>query len=810
MTATAVSHVGRNVHDVSEGGWAAARLWADTVVRRGWRALVVLGILAGVTAALAMAALAGARRTDTALARLRTDTNAADAIVFASQAGVPHPDWSKLRARPEVADLAVWDLMFGNQDGQPGGLLFLSNDGAWGDTLTKPDLSEGRMWDPSAPDEVIVTPVIASFAPVGSTFTFQPFTSDQPENAESPTGPVVTFHVVGVGTTVNRFLFTDGQIFVGPGFAAKYGSQVQLLENADVRLRHGSADIPALQRDVNEFVHAGTPVLDLNAVTRRVDTSIGVERTALFVLAAAVAIAGGFLVAQALGRSAGRIGEDALALRTLGMSRREMVAATVYAHALVAAVALVVAAGGAIIASRFFPVGLGRQIDPNVGTHADLAVVVPGMLLVVAAVLGGSALAARRASGGTRSQVLDQSMLAGVIRSVSPVTVGVGAGMALEPGAGRSRVPVRPALLGAIVGVVGVVGTLTIEHSVTDALAHPERAGVTWDAQLDPLTNDYGSKGLSPDLLAKVAAAVPPGTGITEAARPVGAGRTASAYRRSRWCRSAPRPTAPALTVISGRAPTRDSEAAIGPKTAADLGVGIGDTVSVGDAKLPVTIVGEALFPNDVHSEFDEGFWLTPTTFERVLPAFDPAQVFTGPQRGIFLKFPAGSDVSTVIANTDQALAGQVNGVSPAEIPVELTNLRNVRDLPVVLAVFLALLAMAAVSHVLVSSSHRRGHDLAVLRAIGLTRRSSRLAVNAQASVIAVVGLLLGIPLGIVFGRLGWRLVADRVPLQDVAPMPALALVLVVPIALAVLNALAIWPARTVAQLRPAATLREE
>jgi ABC-type lipoprotein release transport system permease subunit len=792
-----------------QGGWSAARLWASTVIRRGWKALVVLGILAGVTGALAMAAFAGARRTDTALARLRADTNAADAIVFASQTGVPHPDWSKLRARPEVTDLAVWDLMFGNQDGQPGGLLFLSHDGAWGDTLTKPDISEGRTWDPSAPDEVIVTPAIAPFAPVGSTFTFQPFTSDQPESAQSPTGPVVTFHVVGVGTTVNRFLFTDGQIFVGPGFAAKYGSQLQLLENADVRLRNGSADVPALQRDVNEFVHAGTPVLDLNAVTRRVDTSIGVERTSLLVLAAAVAIAGGFLVAQALGRSAGRIGEDALALRTLGMSRREMVAATVYAHALVAVAALIVAAGGAIAASRFFPVGLGRQIDPNVGTHADLAVVVPGTMLVVAAVLVGSALAARRASQAARLQVLNPSRLAAAIRSASPVTVGVGAGMALEPGAGRSRVSVRPALLGAIVGVVGVVGTLTIEHSVTDALAHPERAGVTWDAQLDPLTTDYGSNGLSPDLLAKVAAAVPPGTGITEGARllvPVdGVG-----VPTLEMVPFGTTPAAPALTLISGRAPTRDSEAAIGPKTAADLGVGIGDTVTVGDAKLPVTIVGEALFPNDVHSEFDEGFWLTPAAFERVLPAFDPAQVFTGPQRGLFLKFPPGTDVTAAITDLNQALAGTINGVGPGDVPVELTNLRNVRSLPIVLAVFLALLAMAAVSHVLVSSSHRRGHDLAVLRAIGMTRRSSRLAVNAQASVIAAVGLLLGIPLGIVSGRVGWRLVAERVPLQDVGPMPALALVLVVPIALVLLNTLAIWPARTVAQLRPAEVLRDE
>ncbi len=790
--------------DVNGVGWPAARLWASSVLRQSWKSLVVLGILTGVTGALAMAALAGARRTDTALARLRAETHAADAVVFASQTGVPHPDWSKLMERPEVADLAVWDLMFGD-----GGLLFVSDDGVWGDRVTRPNVTEGREWDPTAPDEVIVTPEVAEFVPLGSTFTFRPFASDQPENEPSPTGPLVTFRVVGVGTTVNRFLFTPEQILVGPGFSAKYGGQVRLLENADVKLRNGSADIPALQRDVNEFVNAGTPVLDLNAVTRRVDTSIGVERAALLALAAAVVIAGGFLVAQALSRSAGRIGEDALALRTLGMSRRDMVAATVYAHAPVAMVAAVVAAGGAFFASRFFPVGLGRQIEPSVGTHADLAVFVSGVLLVVVAVVIGSALTARRVSGEARSQVFSQSVLAGAIRSAAPVTVGIGAGMALESGAGRSRIPVRPALVGAIVGVLGVVGTLTIEHSVTDALAHPERAGVTWDALLDPLISDYGSTGLSSELLTEVSAAVPPGTGITEAARvlvPV-AGVGVPTLEMVPYGAA---PAAPALTVISGRAPTRDSEAAIGPKTAADLGIGVGDSVSVGDAELPVTIVGEALFPNDVHSEFDEGFWLTPPTFERVLPAFDPAHLFTGPQRGIFLKFPPGTDVTAQITDLNQVLAGKVNGIGPAEVPVELTNLRNVRDLPIVLAVFLALLAMAAVSHVLVSSSHRRGHDLAVLRAIGLTRRSSRLAVNAQASVIAVVGLLLGIPLGIVFGRLGWRLVAERVPLQDVAPIPALALVLVVPVALLLLNALAVWPARTVARVRPAELLRDE
>lgn len=97
----------------------AESLWASSVVRQSWKSLVVLGLLAGVTAAFAVPAVAGARRTDTALTRLRADTNAADAVVFASQVGVFHPDWSALAARPEVTDVAVWDLMFGIEDGEP-------------------------------------------------------------------------------------------------------------------------------------------------------------------------------------------------------------------------------------------------------------------------------------------------------------------------------------------------------------------------------------------------------------------------------------------------------------------------------------------------------------------------------------------------------------------------------------------------------------------------------------------------------------------------------------------------------------------
>src|ERR671916_3112143 len=92
----------------------AAGLWAGADVRARWRSLVALALLAGITAGVALAALAGARRTDASLERLREATDAADAVVFASQVGNFDPDWDALEARPEVAAVAPWALIFGD------------------------------------------------------------------------------------------------------------------------------------------------------------------------------------------------------------------------------------------------------------------------------------------------------------------------------------------------------------------------------------------------------------------------------------------------------------------------------------------------------------------------------------------------------------------------------------------------------------------------------------------------------------------------------------------------------------------------
>ena len=109
-----------------------------------------------------------------------------------------------------------------------------------------------------------------------------------------------------------------------------------------------------------------------------------------------------------------------------------------------------------------------------------------------------------------------------------------------------------------------------------------------------------------------------------------------------------------------------------------------------------------------------------------------------------------------------------------------------------------------AVGHALATAVRRRRHDVAVLRAVGMTRAQSRWVVATQATVLAVVGLLVGVPLGVALGRTVWRYVADTTPLHYIPPVALIALLVVVPVALVAANVLAAWPGHRAASLRVA------
>ncbi len=797
-------------------GRRAVGSWARADLRARWVSLVALGLLAGVTAGFALAALAGAIRTDTALDRLRERERGADAIVFASQVGQIHPDWAELAAAPEVDTVAPWALVFGafggsfaDAAGGGPGLIFASVDGRYLHDTNRPVVVEGRMYDPEAPEEVVVdenTPDVQ----VGDVIPFHAYGPTQEPGGGAATGPALRLRVVGRVKTMAQFLFVPGgQVLASPALIAQRGDEMVAIENADVRLVHGAGDAAALERTVNRVIAPGTPILDLNDTARRVETTMSVERTALFTLAAVVALVGLVLIGQALGRSASVIADDAPVLRAVGMTRADLSLAATVPHVLAAAVAVAAALVTAVAASFWFPVGVAGRVDPDRGVHPTWGVFATGLVVLAVLLLGAAALVSRLALRPSRSapRVAGRGLVARA-RDVFPLSVGIGTTMAFQPGVGRARVPVRPALIGAIVGVLGVTGAMTINRGLEDALDHPERAGVVWDAEVTPLPDQVTSTGIDSSLVADVAAidGVASTTIVDRALVEVeGIGVPTYALRPTDGSQA----PAVALATTAGRAPTAAGEIALGPDTANRLDVGIGDTVRLGDGRRELRVVGEALFPTDVHASFDDGAWLTADGLDAVFSRPTPDSPSTV-QRGLVATFEEHAPRQRTVAAIQAAVGDRAEAVGEAPVPPELTNLRDVRTLPIVLAVFLALVAIAALAHVLATSARRRGREFAVLRALGVTSRSVRSVLNAQGTAVALVGLVVGVPLGIALGRVGWRLVAQRVPLTDVAPFAALALVLVVPLTVVIANVAAVWPGRRVAHQQPATVLRTE
>jgi hypothetical protein len=431
------------------------------------------------------------------------------------------------------------------------------------------------------------------------------------------------------------------------------------------------------------------------------------------------------------------------------------------------------------------------------------------VLTVVALILLGAYAVAARAVRRRPPVTSGRNSLLGWVRHNAPVSVGVGATMTFDRRGRRVDAAVRPAIIGAIVGVLGVVGAFTIDHGLHEALANPARAGVTWDATVAPLTNEYAiPRGVKPDFLAATAA-VPGVRAVADADRLVidvnGVGVPGYTIR----------PTAGgppiSFTLLSGHAPAGSDEVAIGPESAHELHVGVGDVVGVGDAHHRMKIVGTALFPSDVHATFDQGVWLAPPAWDSVVPP-NRADSNSGSQTQsiVAVRFARGAEVNAGVSRLTSALGPRVEEVDGPNVPIELANLKNVERLPQVLALVLAILGVAALMYLLVALARSRARDFAILRALGFTRGQSRAVVGSQSTAICLLGLVVGVPLGMIAGLTAWREIAHWVPLQNVPPVATLALVVIVPGALVVGALAAVWPARRVVRLRPADLLRSE
>jgi ABC-type lipoprotein release transport system permease subunit len=93
---------------------------------------------------------------------------------------------------------------------------------------------------------------------------------------------------------------------------------------------------------------------------------------------------------------------------------------------------------------------------------------------------------------------------------------------------------------------------------------------------------------------------------------------------------------------------------------------------------------------------------------------------------------------------------------------------------------------------------------------MGLRRGEVRRTVGWQAAATAVTGLVIGVPLGLVGGRVVWSIMVGDLGLLDAPSQPWLLLALVAPLTIALALALAWLPSRAAARRLPAPVLRAE
>jgi hypothetical protein len=806
--------------------------WTRIEFRRRWRSLLTLALLVAVSTATILTAFAGARRSQTALDRLWARSLPATVTALPNQPGF---QWGKIRRLPEVAAVATFAVcsfmidgypLAGQETGFPPG-----DDAVW-HTIERPVVLDGRLLNPHRVDEVEVSPSFPAHygKGVGDTLTIQLPTPQQAATGWDPSagparGPKVKVRIVGV---IRSPWFSDaprsnGAVLPSPALLARYpgnllgplhqGHRTGVL-NALIRLKGGEAAIPKFRRDLARLT--GRNDIDvwdnLSNFGDQVHRVTGYEAACLLAFGLAALAAAMLLVGQSVVRYTSASASDLQVLRAPGIAPRETAAAATVSPFLAAVAGASLGVGGAIVASNWMPIGVGALFEPDPGVSANWLILGSGWGAFPLLVLAGSVATvyASLLAAGREPRAQRRSLVAGAAVSTgAPVAVLVGARFALEPGRGSSSLPVRPALAGAIAGVLGVLAAFTFSAGVADAASNPARFG-----QTDQLEAYLGFNGQDFGPAAKVMRTIAGShvvTGVNDATSAVAQAGSVSITTYTYAPVGGKRMP---VILTSGRMPAGPGEIVLAPTTAHQLNAGPGASVRLNGGRRAVSlrVTGIGFVPEGPHNDYDSGGWVTRAGYVRLFSGAFYAFKFHFVQ--VVLR--RGARVPAAARQLNALVGGSVKGadgfrLGPAEgTPTVIQAIRDVSALPFALGGFLVLLAVGAIGHALATAVRRRGHELAVLRALGLTRTQSRLVVTTQASLFAAIGLAFGVPLGVVLGRVTWRLVALATPLAYQPPVALIALALIGPVALLIANVLAAWPGHRAARLRSAQILRAE
>jgi len=228
-------------------------------------------------------------------------------------------------------------------------------------------------------------------------------------------------------------------------------------------------------------------------------------------------------------------------------------------------------------------------------------------------------------------------------------------------------------------------------------------------------------------------------------------------------------------------------------KLAKEKGLAVGDKVTMSIAGNP------ASYP--VVGTFEAIPGISGSQYLTSLEALSAAGVVPADNFAYVVRAP-GANAATVRSGIDKVIAGlpTVTLKDQAEFAAEQRA-----PIDQMLALIYALLGLAVVIAVLgivntlALSVIERTREVGLLRAVGLSRRQLRTMVRLESIIIALLGAVLGVGLGLVFGVALQRSQADSG--IEVLSVPFVQLFIFVVLAALVGVLAAVWPARRAARL---------
>ena len=817
----------------------AVVLWVRSVLRRSRVATVSIVLLAGVSAGVVGSAFQAVRRAEGSIERHAARSASYDVIVNGCPPEVPDPyelSFNDLVGRcltnemtrrlgtdiidslPEVEEWStagtlvagVVDPTAPNGWGSVVLILAIGTHDAVGH-VERQILVDGRFADPDAPDEVVIGELAARAGGIAAGDTIQLASWSQEHiDVPSSTGSApetkpIESQVVGIvrfiddvqparGTDLTQAVLPDG-LYAGPGWAEAHGSGFASYGfGVGVKLRNELADLGALERSLaaaaDGWTLPGEPFPFVSGDEPTLRRVIDIERQAVLVFAFIALVASMAFVGLTLARQLGRELADGAALVAVGFTRRNVLAGSLVRSLVIGLVAAVVAAVTMVAISPFGPVGIARRLEYSLEVRVDWSVLV-SVLVAVPLFAGGVAVAVVAWSTRMRQPRVRTA------RMTSTIPLGAVARLSINVARGGS--PRAAVGVGAAAVSVAICAGVMVA-SFDRVVAEPIRYGAWWDLAVGQYS-DAGELAAGVELL-RANPMVVDAAGFVE-------------NREIAVLDGVPVPFVsldpfigrPRTVMLSGRVPEAADEVALGAATALEMGMAIGDTLTVTssevtDVEVAVVVTGIAVLNNPVSSNSTAGSGIAVH-----LDLARRLSVRTPVAQSVVVRLAPSVDRQTAINSVVRDFRGSVRLAQPQ---TDLSNLGRIRFVPWLISTLVGILALATLTHALVTLLQRHRGDLAVLAALGMTRRQRRGVGPGAGMVIAACSIVVGVPAGLIAGRWVWRLIAARIYVPSGPVMPLAFTTIVALVAFAVAICVAAVPTLLLTRAAPARQLRAE